>query len=202
MSLLPRLDAGETPHLPCLDGQVWFPGVIHRAIKRHQKVRMQSWRTARGLVRLGSTGRSEQTINCEKISRTCQMNTHHSSTVTVSRRKCSRWMMSKLPYWQPKGNSYTCKVGSKNFRITWSASLGRLRRNDNNRLEILQKWIEADQELDAAHAKQVQCRFWWLNKPQKTRRLYHPLSVQIFSLDAKHGLPQRCGTAHGSWCDR
>ena len=32
-SLLSRLDAAETPHLPCLDGQVWFPGATHRAIK-------------------------------------------------------------------------------------------------------------------------------------------------------------------------
>ena len=37
MSLLPRLDEAEAPHPPCLDGQVWFPGVTHRAIKRYQK---------------------------------------------------------------------------------------------------------------------------------------------------------------------
>ena len=69
MSLLPRLDAAETPHLPCLDGQGWFPGASHRAIKRCQKVMMQSWRTARSLIRLRSTGRSEQTTNCVKFSR-------------------------------------------------------------------------------------------------------------------------------------
>ena len=34
MSLPPHLDAAETPHLPCLDGQGWFPGVTHRAIQR------------------------------------------------------------------------------------------------------------------------------------------------------------------------
>ena len=32
----------QTPHLPCIDCQVWFPGATHRAIKRYQKVRMQS----------------------------------------------------------------------------------------------------------------------------------------------------------------
>ena len=53
-SLLSRLDAAETPHLPCLDGQVWFPGATHRAIKRCQKVWRQSWRTARNLIRLGT----------------------------------------------------------------------------------------------------------------------------------------------------
>ena len=35
--LLSRLDAAETPHLPCLEGQVWFPGATHRAIKRFPK---------------------------------------------------------------------------------------------------------------------------------------------------------------------
>ena len=36
-SLLLRLDAAETPHLPYLDDQVLFPGVTHRVIKRYQK---------------------------------------------------------------------------------------------------------------------------------------------------------------------
>ena len=92
-SLLSRLDAAETPHLPYLDGQVLFPGVTHRAIKRYQKVRMQSWRTARNLIRLRLTRRSEQMTNCVKFSRTCQMSTNRSSTVTVSRQKCNRWMI-------------------------------------------------------------------------------------------------------------
>ena len=39
---------------PCLDGQVWFPGATHRAIKRCQKVWRQSWRNARNLIRLGT----------------------------------------------------------------------------------------------------------------------------------------------------
>ena len=47
-SLLSRLDAAETPHLPCLDGRVLFPAVTHRATKRYQKVRMQS---AQSLIR-------------------------------------------------------------------------------------------------------------------------------------------------------
>ena len=116
MSLLPRLDAAETPHLPCLDGQVLFPGVTHRAIKQYQKVRMQSRRTARSLIRLRSTRRSEQTTNCVKFSRACQMNTNRSSTVTVSRQKFSRWTMRKWLCWQPRGNSYLCKVGLRNTK--------------------------------------------------------------------------------------
>ena len=127
-----RLDAAETPHLPCLDGQVLFPGVTHRAILRHQKVRMQSWRTARSLIRLRSTGRSEQTTNYVKFSRTCQMNTHRSSTVTVSRQKCSRWMMRKWPCWLPRGNSHLCKVGLRNKRISKE-----IETKQQHRLEIL-----------------------------------------------------------------
>ena len=53
-SLLSRLDAAETPHLPYLEGQVWFPGATHRAIKRCPKVWRQSWRTARNLIRFGT----------------------------------------------------------------------------------------------------------------------------------------------------
>ena len=52
--LLSRLDAAETLHLPCLVGQVWFPGASHRAIKRCPKVWMQPWRTARSLIRFGT----------------------------------------------------------------------------------------------------------------------------------------------------
>ena len=53
-SLLSRLDAAETPLLPYLDGQVWFPGATHRAIKRCQKVWRQLLRTAWSLTRLGT----------------------------------------------------------------------------------------------------------------------------------------------------
>ena len=44
----------QTRHLSCIDGQVWFLGATHRAIKRYQKVWRQSWRTARNLIRLGT----------------------------------------------------------------------------------------------------------------------------------------------------
>ena len=52
--LLSRLDAAETLHLPCLVGQVRFPGATHRAIKRCPKVWRQSWGTARNLIRFGT----------------------------------------------------------------------------------------------------------------------------------------------------
>ena len=60
-SLLSRLDAAETLHLPCLVGQVWFPGATHRAIQRCPTVWRTSWRTA-NLIRFG-TIRGEQSRN-------------------------------------------------------------------------------------------------------------------------------------------
>ena len=87
-----------------------------------------------------------------------------------------------------------------------------------HRLEILQR-IEADQELDAGHAKQVQakhemsilvaeqtaekcegCQSGHFRypvtlitfQPRPRRTTDYPLRVQICSRDAKHGMPQRC----------
>ena len=52
--LLSLLDAAETLHLPCLVGQVWFPGATYRAIKQCPKVWRQSWGTARNRIRFGT----------------------------------------------------------------------------------------------------------------------------------------------------
>ena len=38
----------------------------------------------------------------------------------------------KLPCWQPKGNTYPCKVGSKNRKTIWSESGKRSNRNTRN----------------------------------------------------------------------
>ena len=152
-----------------------FPGVTHRAIKRYQKVRMQSWRTARSLTRLRLTRISEQMTNCVKFSRTCQMNTSRSSTVTVSRKKCSHWMMRKSLCWQPRGNSYLCKIGPRNKRITWSEFPGRLRRNNSivwkfydNGSRLTRNWM---QHTPNRSKPSMTCRFWLPNRPQKMRRL-------------------------------
>ena len=82
-----------------------------------------------------------------------------------------------------------------------------------HRLEILLKWIEADQELDAAHAKQVQAKHEMsilvaeqtaenakaVNQgtvirfqPRPRRTTDHPLSVQICSLDGIEALKSAC----------
>ena len=157
-----------------LEGQV-FPGVTHRAIKRYPKVRMQSWRTARSLIRLRSASKSEHTTNCVKFSRTCQMNTNRSSVVTVSRQKCSRWMMRKWSCWQPRGNSYFFKVGLRNERIIWSEYPGRLRRNNDivwtfykNGSMLTRNWM---QHTPNRSRPSMKCRFWLPNRPQKMRRL-------------------------------
>ena len=122
--------------------------------------KMQSWRTAQKLTNPRSTGRSKRTTNCGKFSRTCQRKTKCSSTVTVSHRKCNRWMMSKQHHhWPPKGSSYLCKVGSTNRRTIWSESRKRSRRSSRNVWTSFRKWIEADQELESANSKQTQAKY-------------------------------------------
>ena len=81
----------------------------------------------------------------------------------------------KVAYWQPKGHSCTCKVGSKNKRITWSESPERLRRNNNivlkfykNGSRLTRNWM---QHTPNRSKPSMRCPFWWPNKPQKTRRL-------------------------------
>ena len=96
----------------------WSDSPRDQAVPKSEDAVMEDCTESHQAVR--STGRSEQTTNCIKFSRTCQMNTNRSSTVTVSRQECSRWRMRKWPCWQPRGNSYLCKVGWRNKRITWN----------------------------------------------------------------------------------
>ena len=105
---------------------------IHHASNRKQTVKMQSWTTVQKPIGPRSTRRQRRTTNCGKFSRTCQKNTGRSSTMTVSSQKCNRWMMRKLPCWQPKGNSYPCKVGSINRKTIWSVSRKKSNRNRRN----------------------------------------------------------------------
>ena len=56
-SYISRARTVGTSLLSRLDGQVWFPGVTHRAIKRCPKVWRKSWRTARNLIRFGTIRR-------------------------------------------------------------------------------------------------------------------------------------------------
>ena len=90
------------------------------------------------------------------------------------------------------------------------------------RMEILQTWIEADQELEAANAEQIQAKHEkallvaeqtaenakTVNQDSHVRIHFwsscttnRSLSVQIRSLDAKHGVPRCFRTAHGGWRD-
>ena len=185
-------------------------------------MKIQSWRTAQRLITPRSTRRPRQTTNCGKFSRTCQRNTGRLSTVTVSSRNSIVGCCESLPCRQPKGNSCPCKVGSKNRRIIWSGSRKRLNRGKRNVWKSCKKWIEADQELEAANAKQIQAKYEMamfvaeqtaenaktVNQGIQFFRhtsgsisdqaaQHRSLSVQIRSLDAKHGVPRCFGTAHG-----
>ena len=71
------------------------------------------------------------------------MNTNRSSTVTVSRRKRQFLpLQSRIE----KQKNYLERISNE------------IETKQQHRLEILQKWVEADQELDAAHAKQIQAK--------------------------------------------
>ena len=66
--------------------------------------------------------------------------------------------MRKSLCWQPRGNSYLCKNRIEKQKNYLERISREIETKQQHRLEILQKWIEADQELDAAHAKQVQAK--------------------------------------------
>ena len=174
-SLLSRLDAAETPHLPSRRSSV----VSWSDSPRDQAVSKKCGGSHGGLhgVSSGSDQQEDQSKrqNCVKFSRTCQMNTNRSSTVTVSRQKCSRWMMRKLLCWQPRGNSCRCKVGLRNKRNTWSEFPGRLRRNNSivwkfykNGSRLIRNWM---QHMPNRSKLSTKCRFWFPNRPQKMRKL-------------------------------
>ena len=124
----------------------------------------------------------------------------------------------------------SCKVGSKNKRITWRESPAEIETKQQHRLEVLQKngskltrnWMQhtpnrskprhemsilvAEQTAENAKAVNqgtsgIQSLSSGAN-PRPRRTTDNSLSVQICSLGAKHGVSQRCGTANGSWCDR
>ena len=53
----------------------------------------------------------------------------------------------KAAFWQPKGNSYPCKVQSERDRIETEEASG-----------IPAKWIEVVKDVEAANAKQIQAK--------------------------------------------
>ena len=116
----------------------------------------------------------------------------------------------------------------KNRKLNCSESRKVSKRNSQTRLEILQKRIETDQELESANAKQIQakqemaslvaeqaaencqsCKPRVSRDPTTSDRLHvrqigttnHPLGVQVCPRDAKQMLQQCVGTAHGDWSD-
>ena len=196
-SLLSRLDAAETPHLPCLDGQVWFPGVTHRVIKRHQTVRMQSWRTARSLIRLRSTRRSEQTINCVKFARTCQMNTSCSYGDSL-KAKMQSLDDEKVALQAAKRQFLPLQNRIEKQKNYLSEFPGRLRRNNSivwkfykNGSRLIRNWMQHTRNVDSGcrtvRRKCEGCQSGHFRnpvilvtfQPRPRRTTDHPLSVQM-----------------------
>ena len=90
-----------------------------------------------------------------------------------SRRKLNHWTMRKLPCWQPKGNSYPCKVGMINRKTFWSESRKRSNRNRrnvrkscNNGSILIRNW---KQPALNRHKPNKRWRCWWLNNLQKMK---------------------------------
>ena len=79
--------------------------------------------------------------------------------------------MTKLPYWQPQGNSCPCKVGSKNTIIIWSVSRKRSNRSRRNvwkvcknESRLIRNW---KQPTSNRYKPNMKWRCWWLNRLQK-----------------------------------
>ena len=168
-----RLDSAETPHLPCLEGQVLFPGVTHRAIKRCPKVWRQSWRTARNLIRLRLTRRSEQMTNCVKI--LTNMPDEHKSLIYGDslKAKMQSWDDEKVALLAAKRQFLPLQSRIEKQK-NYLERISRLRRNNNivwkfykNGSRLTRNWM---QHTPNRSKPSMKCRFWLPNRPQKMRR--------------------------------
>ena len=99
--------------------------------------------------------------------------------------KWNRWMMRKLPCWQPQGNSYPCKVESTNRKTIWSESRKRSDRNRRsvwksceNGSRLIRNW---KQPTLHRYKPNKRWRCWWLNMSAENAKLSIK-GIQGFSL--------------------
>ena len=98
-------------------------------------------------------------------------------------------MMRMWPCWQPRGNSYPCKVGSKNkrnyleriFREIETKTTTSFGNSTNIGSRLTTNWM---QHTPNRSKPSMRCRFWWPNKPHKTRRLSIRALQEIQSLSS------------------
>ena len=72
--------------------------------------------------------------------------------------KCNRCMMRKQPSWQPKDKILPMQSRIEKQKSFLERVSKEIETKQQKRLEILQTWIEADQELEAANSKQTQAK--------------------------------------------
>ena len=97
--------------------------------------------------------------------------------------------MRELPCRQPKGNSYSCKVGSINSKTIWSESRKRSNRNRRNvwkscknESRLIRNW---KQPTLNRYTPNMRWRCWWLNRLQRMQNLSIK-EIQGFSLARQH----------------
>ena len=205
-----------TSLLSRLDGQVLFPGVTHCVIKRYQK--------SEDAVMEDCTESHQDEIN-KKIGANdklrkilTNMPGEHKSLIHGDSLKAKMQSLvdEKVALLAAKRQFLPVQSRIEKQKNYLERIFREIETKQQHRLEILQKWIEADQELDAAHAKQVQAKHEMsilvaeqtaenakaVNQALQvsshshhlpTQTLMHnrpsSLSFQICSLDAKHGVP-------------
>ena len=157
--------AVETSLPPCLVNQVWSLGVIHHASKQKRTVKMQSWRTAQKPIRPRSTRRSRQTTNCV----TNMPEEHRTLIYCESFKSKMESLDDEKAAWQPKGNSYPCKVGSKTEELSGAGKRSNRNRRSvwkscKNGSRLIRNW---KQPTPNRYKPSMRWRCWWLNSLQK-----------------------------------
>ena len=129
-----------------LDALAGYHGVIRLVNSRCQVARMRSWKTALNLTSQRSTGRSKLTINCRQFSSPRWKNTE--CLFYGDRSQSIFFFDGRLPL--------QCR--NEEEKIYPERISKDIEKKQQARLEILQKWIETDQELESANAKQIQAK--------------------------------------------
>ena len=146
---LPACHAAVETSLPlCLVNQVWSLGVIHHASNQKRTVKMQSWRTAQKPIRPRSTRRSRQTSE----------NSHENVYGDSFKSKMESLDDEKAALLAAKKQIIPLQSRIDKQKNYLDGVSKEIESKQKKRLEILQQLIEADQELEAANAKQMQAK--------------------------------------------
>ena len=153
-----RSTAIKVPLLQCLDVPAGFHGVIRRVNRWYQAVRIQSWKFARSFTNPRSTGRSKQTTNCGKFSRPCPEEHRELIYGDSFQSKMQSMDDEKAALLDAKRQFLPLQCRIEKQKMYLERISEDIEKKQQTRLEILQKWITADQELESANSEQVQAK--------------------------------------------